>query len=666
MALTPITLFNIKGRWGVNAPFSCPLDQCIEAENVEWWRSSFARKRQGSARISLAGGTGFTGGIKWVYSWVPSDNQTIRELWGLDSAITPLFKRLVGGTAWANVTNSSGDAVTLVDNHLTNGCQFNGKLFIAYNSTVNRLHMYDPAVAAIQRVGIANPVAAPSVADTGAGAYAATPRFYKIAFVEVLTGTIINARSNTSASVGFTPSGAGTAARITRPALPGEKETHWIVYGSSADADFVQISGLIAVGTLTYDDTVAPASYIGTIAPDPAAFNPPPSVKYLVADKAQLVMGGAWEATTGTGIAPTPRRVWWTSPLGATDQGDDQRISLTATIKSYTDLDEAITAMSSPQEGTIFIWSYRSMWRMVATGVAVAPYMIYKVTGAKGCIEHKSVVAAEDENGDSCTYWWSPQGPCRVSNSGGMASLMEDINDIWDLINLGATMVCHGLFHSDKHQVWWWVTTIGSTSPNMRVIFDTRLGRAVEPGIIRKGWATHTLGVVDAWASAMHSDTLGVSNSYNLKPYASRNISQSIIKCDTGAQDDDVGTMINFRSYITTRPYTPAGLGNKSGINEDACLVAEQSTNPAPISMAIIRDFGFDEVAAGDVSLTHGGGGTGTPTRIFPRFDNSNIALADSVQFRIGDTMPLLADASPIATWNLDAMSIPNTPMGNM
>lgn len=661
MALQPIILNGIRGRRGTYSPFNCPTDQCIQAENVEFWRSSFARKRRGSSIIDMAGGTAVTPLISYIFSFAPSDNQAARELWLLDSAATPLFKRLAPASAWANVTNSSGDAVTLANNFLTEACQFNGKLFLAYDSTVNRLHMYDPAVGAIQRVGIAQQATAPTVANTGAGAYPAIIRYYKVAFAECLSGTIVNSKSNLSAAVSFTPSGAGTAARVTRPTAPGEKETHWLLYGSSDGANFVLIS-TIAVATTTYDDSAAPSSYAGEAAADANAFTPPPSAKYIVADKAQLVMAGAWETATGSGIAPSSRRIWWTSPLGATDQGDDQRISNTATIKSYTDIGEAVTGLASPQEGTIFVWSYRSMWKMVATGVAEAPYVTYKVTGARGCVFHKSIVSAEDENGNACTYWMSDQGPYRIGD-GGMVSMVDDIADVWDSINIDASLPFHGLFYPEKHQIWWHIATEEDTTPNMRIVFDTRLGRVTDPGVLRYGWATHTSGVVATMSACTHSRTYGSVASGKLTPYMA--VGANVLVCDTGTQDDDGGTPVNYESYIISRPYLPSGLGSFSGINESACLAAE-TTTAASISVSAIIDFRYRQVEMGTRLLTAPTGGAGTATRVFPRFDNSNVAMANAVQFRVGDSLPLQNDATPIPAWNLDALAVPNTPQGNI
>lgn len=643
-AAKDIEIFGIRGRWGSNVPFGCPPNQVIEALNVDWFRSTFARKRNGATSISLTGGTAQTGVISFLTSHVPSDDQTLREFWSIDDAATPRVKRMAGSSSWADVTLT--DAIT---NSVpqANSCSFNGKLFFCYNSAENRLHVWDPTDATIRRSGLATPAAA-TVANTGGGTYAATLRYYKVAY-GTLTGSTIRVRSNLSASVSFTPSGAGTAARVTKPAAISEGETHWLLYGSSDDSNYVLLATTV-VGTTTYDDSATPSLYTGTAAPDPNAFTPWPSVKWLVPDDRYIVGGGAWETSAGSSGAMTPstRRIWWSSALGATDQGDDERVSNTSSIKNYTDIAESPIAAAVPQQGSIFVWSYNGMWKMVGTGNANAPYLTFRITGAKGNIDHKSVVSAEDENGEACTYWWSPQGPCRVG-VGGRYTLVEDISDLQDLINLSATGAsCHGVYHRDKHQIWWWIATSGSNDPNIRVVFDTQLGRVVEAGKVRMGWAQHTGGSAAARCSAMMSVTLGAAMSRDLKPYIGRSTGTSIWKCDTST--DDNGTA--FQAYVITRPYTPYGLGQKSGGVIDAKLTAVRGS-AVSIAMTVLKDFS-DDVYPVETTLIDLQAGTHVFADMRAQFAN-----AECIQFQIGDA------AAVSNNWNLDAISIPTADHGS-
>lgn len=101
-----------------------------------------------------------------------------------------------------------------------------------------------------------------SVANTGSGSYAATLRHYKLQWVTEASG-VYTALSELSTSFSFTPSGSGTAARITR-STPAGSPTHWRVYGSADNVTYKQLSGDIAIATTTYDDSVAPGSYVGS------------------------------------------------------------------------------------------------------------------------------------------------------------------------------------------------------------------------------------------------------------------------------------------------------------------------------------------------------------------------------------------------------------------
>lgn len=638
-----LEVFGIRGRWGSNAPFACPPDQCIEALNVDWFRSTLGRKRNGASNVSLTGGTAQTGVISFLFSHVPSDNQAARELWSVDDAATPRFKRLAASTNWADVTLKDNVSTRPMD---MNACSFNGKLYFFYDTAVNRLHCWDPTDATVRRTGLALPAAA-TVANTGGGAYAATIRYYKVAYAVLDGAGVIRYRSNLSAAVSFTPSGAGTAARVTKPASVSESETHWLLYASADGANYVKIATTV-VGTTTFDDSTAPAAYTGTAAPDPNAFTPAPSAKFGVADDKYIVIGGAWETTTGDAMAPSTRRAWWSSALGSTDEGDDERISNTSAIKSYTDFSESLVGGAVPQQGSILMFSYNSQWKMVGTGVAVAPYVQFRVTGGRGCIDHKTIIAGEDENGAPCTYWMSPQGPCRAG-VGGQYSLLEDINDIWDLVNLDATNIAgHGVYHRDKHQIWWWISVSGGNDPSVKIVFDTRLGRVVEAGLIRKGFSKHDGASAAARCSTMHSNTIAASMSRDLKPYIGKSTTTAIWKCDTGT--DDAGTA--FQSYITSRPFTPTGLGVLFGTLKDATLVAGAADN-IRVALTVIKNVGersryfYASLAA-----------KGDATKVFPNFIGSGLADTQCVQYQLGD------EAAISNNWNLDALSVPFTEMG--
>lgn len=635
--LNDIQLFNIRGRWGSKMPFACPPDQCIEALNVDFFNSTLARRRNGASSISLTGGTAQTGVISAIFSWVPGADETAREMFSVDDAATPRFKRLAAGTAWANVTVTDNVASRPVD---MNAVQFNGKLFFFYDTTQNRLHCYDPFDAVLRRSGLGVP-GTTGLAAGGAGANSWT-RYYRARAVQ-LSGTVVRLISEPGTSSTITIA-AKTGVTVSRPTLPGETETHWDVeYADAANGPWYRHSrNTVATASISDTDATIVTTNVSAIAGSHTLL---PSAKFGVADDKYMVVGGAWESAVVNAGESTPsiRRAWWTSALGATDEGDDERTSLTSTIKSYTDFTDALTGMATPQQGSVLVFSYNGMSKLTQTGVAAAPYVSYKITGAKGCIRHQTIISAVDENEQPCTYWLSPQGPCRLG-AGGQFSMVDDVSDIWELINLEATSaVAHGIYHRDKHQIWWFVATSGANDPNVRIVFDTRLGRVVDAGILRKGWAKHDGNSAAARCSCMMSNTLGASMSRDLKPYIGRSSGTAIWKCDTGNTDD--GT--SFQALLTSRPFTPAGLGTKSIDVKDATVSADASTG-ATISLWGIRGMGFETLTASSMSLTP----AASESVIFAQLP-AMVQDADCVQFAVGDAS---AASNP---WNLHAVNIP-------
>lgn len=151
------------------------------------------------------------------------------------------------------IINQSGSTVTAAG--LDTWIQFNEKG--NFGARIGARWIYENAA----NLALGVPAAA-TVANTGAGAYAATLRYYKVQWYTVAAG-VVTAQSELGAVVSFTPSGTGTAARVTRPGITSTAITHWQVYGSANGTTFVAISSQIAIATTTYDDSVAPGSYSG-------------------------------------------------------------------------------------------------------------------------------------------------------------------------------------------------------------------------------------------------------------------------------------------------------------------------------------------------------------------------------------------------------------------
>ena len=139
-ALKPIVIDDLTGgRNGADDPFALPPNQCVEAKDIDHYTGRLARKRGGATAVVESGGTAFSGGMQTLIRHIPGADETLAELWGVDGAATPLVKRLVGGTTWADVTLA--DAIASRPQDVV-AVSFNGKLFLAYDSNVDRLHVY--------------------------------------------------------------------------------------------------------------------------------------------------------------------------------------------------------------------------------------------------------------------------------------------------------------------------------------------------------------------------------------------------------------------------------------------------------------------------------------------------------------------------------------------
>ncbi len=458
--LAPIVITELRGgRNGIDSPLSVdfPITQCTEALNIIWADGALGNRRGGSDSVSTTGGTAFVATLNTLIRHMPDGNEGNAELWGIDGASPPLVKRLAGGTAWANV--ALDDAISTLPYDVV-GVSFNGKLFLFYDSTVDRLHVYDPGLASprVRRVGINPGTSAPTVANTGGGAYAAVLRYYRVRFVQ-LTGTVITRKSEATPSVSFTPSGGGTAARVTQPTVPGEGETHWIVEASTDNVDFYNISGNIAIGTTTYDDSAATTTYTSNALSEVSGtFTRPTSGKFGITDSNRLIFAGTYETATTTGS-----RIWFTPVLGSLDRGDDERLLQTNTQSAFLDINEKdggdVTGLAYPINGVIYAFKYRQIWRLTPTGDGTTPYLPRKLSPVVGCIRHQTIVMAEDAEGHPAVYFLSHKGPFRLSVN-GLEYLGRDIEDQWfglnglSAVNLSATtLVGHGMYYADKDTV---------------------------------------------------------------------------------------------------------------------------------------------------------------------------------------------------------------------
>ena len=635
------------GRNDTDPPIALRANQCVEMLNVDWKDTRFAHKRGGATSLSLTGGTAFSTTVATLIHHLPGTSYATAELW----AVADVLKRLAAGTTWADV--SLADAISGSAQHMV-GVSFNSKLYLAYDSAQDRLHVYEATAATVRRVGIAPGSNAPTVANTGAGAYAATLRYYRVRWLINHGGTFSAVVSEPTPSVSFTPSGAGTAARVTRPTAPGEGETHWIVEASTDNSTFYTLtdipSAAIVLATTTYDDSATVATYPNNdLSYQSGLFNRWPSVKYLLTDGNRLLGAGAWE-TSGSLSGGKQSRVWFSPVLGSLDAGDDERIVNTTTQKNWVDLNEndggGITGLGGPLNGVIIAFKQRQVWKLRPTGDVLAPYLPRKIRDDIGCISHKSIALGEDQNGHPALYFLSHRGPYRVTHDGRVEYLGRDNEVTWRSISpdSGVNVVGHSVYYPLLHQWWLWITAQGETDPAFKMVFDVQKGVPDENGLIRGGWVKHTGNSAVARCSVMFATTPGASMSLDQSPYIGRASGVAIWKLDTSALDD-AGT--DFQAYVKGRPVVGSGeLGTKVGMDEP--YLAAKVLTGVTITMTSDRDHAA-ETRTHTQTLT----AAGTETRVFKKMEGGEVGEADVIQLQIGD------GSAQEGQWTLDAVVVP-------
>lgn len=642
------TFTGMKGRDGYPTyPGAIPQWRALEMLNVDTYRAGFARKRGGATNIfDTTTGESFTGVLSTLIRHVPGADPTAAELWGIDSAGTPVVQRLTGGTAWASPTLNDNIATSPQE---VVGASFNGKLYLAFDSSVDRLHVWDPTDAQVRRTGITAP-AAPTVANTGSGTYAAVLRYYKQRWVKK-SGSTYLMYSELSASVSFTPSGSGTGAVVTKSAAVSEGETHWQLFESPDNLTYYYIAET-AIGTTTYTDTGVVADLNGDAPPLAGTYTNWTSVKYLLGTDDHLIGAGAWESA-----GAKHSRVWWSAVTGqiadsatGAASGEAEAVIQTTAVSNYADLSENdgghITGLGGPLDGRVMVFKRNQLWRLVPTGIDSTfyePRPLAKGSGI-GCLRHQTIVFAEDAAGSPALYWLSDFGPYRLSGD-GLQCLVDDVQDIWDTVNLAAsTVVAHGTYYPAVRQIWWWVATGSSNDPDTKLVFDVRTGRAYEDGRVHDGWYRHNGVSAAARCSCMFSNTLGASMSRDLKPHVGLSTGTKILKCDTADLNDDGTT---FQAYVDLPDTHFAGIDH---LCEVGTPIVVGSVGSHSLAVSMIRDYSEETRGPATVAMAAGD----TETRTTKVVEGIETADAHAVRVRIGDSAAVAS-----VQWRIDAVGIP-------
>lgn len=626
------------GRNATDDPLSIAETQVVQMRNGDTFRTALFRKRGGAAAPSI--GSVFSAVLSSLIGHSPSNNPAAVELWGVDDAATPNIGRMAAASTFSaptmkdNIASGGGPKVR--------GASYNGKLFLAFDTAVDFMHVFDPNLSspAVRRVGLATP-SAPTVADNGSGSYAAVDRYYRQRY-RIKHGSIVDAQSEASAASSvFTPSGSGTGARVTKSASISESETHWVVEGSPDGVNYFELAE-VAVGTTTYDDTAVPTSYsANNLSPVTGAYIRPTSWKYLIAAFNRVFGMGSHES------GGLQSRIWYTPSKGTSDKADDERIPNTLIgVRNFFDIGEGQygdgTGFAGPIYGSIYIFKYGAIRKATPTGAASPVFDVIDISNTEGAIDQECIALAKDAQNRPCIYFLDSQvGPMTVGPTSPM-EIGQGVRDQWDLVNLAATnRVGWVLDYPAKMQVWFAWATGSNNDPNVLAIYNKRTG----------GWAVFDTGgkIRLARCAVLFARTLGATMSRDKVPYVGYvSANNTLLRGDTSDTSDDSTT---FQATVKTRPIA---FNNGKPFRTSVPIIVAKPASGVTLTVTADGDFGFITRST-TISLTPTAD-EASATRIFRPAVGLDLGGVSVVQYEIGD-------GSAVANaWQIEHVWVPVQP----
>jgi len=625
--MPPVPILSFRGGLNEEPPTAIDRDQCTAIANVEFDKTTLGTRRLGAASITIAAGLGTE--IPFLYRHLPTTDETEAELWvmGVNAGAAVVKYK---DTSWHDVTSNDTITVTSPYKYQVQGQTLHGKLFLAFKSGQDRLHVRDAGSTTIRRAGLAEP-AAPSVGNNGVGSYSGT-RYFRVRYtVQDGDGTTLR-RSEPSDATTFSPSGSGSGARITKPATISESETHWEIEASIDNANFYRITTL-AVGTTTYDDTTAyNTGYAasGTLSEDTGDYSLLHSARFLLADEDRLLLLGSHEDEA------LSSRFAWTPVLRDPGVGNDERMP--TDVDSYLDLDTyeggPITGGSRTTNGYIYIFKVSHIYQAIRRSERQKAYDVRTISTVRGAIEG-SIVEGVDQRGNPAVYFLDRNvGPCRIGE-GGIQRAGRDIQRTWATVNIDAAVPARALYDPIKRQVQWWVATNGSDTPNLRLVLQTEHTRQTDEGI-RRGWTLFTGDSCEAIAVCLFADNIedDEARSTKLRPLLGMS-DGTIWQGDTGTNDNGE----SYTAYVRSAPLALAGLINKFGVRAGSFVGAAAEGVSAVIKL--IRNFGEETTDGVTVDCSP----TESEDPVIRPLDDLILSDCHTVQVEIRD------EDSPSGTW---------------
>jgi hypothetical protein len=397
---------------GLDQRSRVPKELVLEAENLGLAHDGWLVMRPGAGSEDTTDSL-FTGPIQWLGRFVPTTG--IPELWGAaDNSSVAALARRTGGT-WSPVTFD--DTVTVSSLRYMHGATLNGKYFLAYDSDVNRLHVWDGTE--LRRVGLIV-ATAPTVATLGGAGNTFTRYYRQRNATQIDSVTVRRSEPSSSVSISIVDD---SGVRVTKGAVSGDGETHWEVEAADASSGPWYRIATVVVGTTTYDDTAASISTTN-LSNVIGLHIPPPSMKYLVSDGTRLLGAGAWETSAGTGeTEPFANRVYFTRALRAASDGIQVEESIHSTVsdgEGFIDVGDgaAVTGLAGPLFGDVYVFKADSVYKLTPTSDAISPYRSVLVSTFHGAVGQRCIAPGVDEQGSAAFYFCSSNMVYRISGNG--------------------------------------------------------------------------------------------------------------------------------------------------------------------------------------------------------------------------------------------------------
>ena len=574
----------LGGMNDTDPPSSLPNDQCVLAENVEFFYSMLGERRLGCGPLTItSSGLSDETHVTYLTQWFPQNDVLNPEFFAVAATpgtSTTVAKRTDG--TWSEITptdalNTAATSVFGVDTQ-----SLNGKLFVAYKSAQDRLHVWDGTT--LRRTGFAEP-AAPTGANTGAGTYTGT-RYFRVRYT-AMSGSTVLRRSEPSPTLTFAPSGTGTGVVVTKPAALSEGETHWELEASLDDADYYIIATTLVATTTVTDSTAYATGYAsqGDLSEDIGEYINIGSAKYLSVDGDRLIFAGHWTDLS------KQSQVGWTPVYNDDGVGNDERFPLS--VNNTVNLDNyeggPITGISAGANGSWYVFKWEHIYKMVRTGDINRAYDVLTISKSQGAIPG-SIVDGVDENGSSCVYFLDPSvGSCRIG-AGGLQQIIG-LRRTWGRVNLRATnVVARGCYYPYKQQVHWWVAVDGANSPNLKLVLQTTELQAVKGNTIGRGWSTATGTIAEAFTAAVLTEVVIIDGVTGIseRPFIGLASPATIQRCDT--EITDAGD--TYVATIRTRPYIVNGLLNFWGAMTASLLA--YANDDSTLAIKFLRDFSIE------------------------------------------------------------------------